>query len=317
MSFIRKGLNDRLMSWRMAGGAREVVADFVVRGGRNKMVMTGISMIILMVLLAVLAPYLPLADPTPAVLDPADQTLPPNWWKHFGYNVSAGDGNLFGTDELGRDVFSRVIWGARVSLLVATLAVSFSLIIGVLLGLTAGYFGGKVDYLIAGTIDLFWTFPSFLLALAFTAALGPSLGNVILAISISYWAGFARLMRGQALAVRERLFVEASRALGAKNIRIMFRHVLPNCLAPLIVWASIGVADAITIESSLSFLGVGTQPPTPSWGYMLNRGIPYLEEAPWISTFPGIVLLFTILGFNLFGDGLRDLLDPRMKGLRR
>lgn len=269
------------------------------------MVIVGFSIIVVMVALAVLAPVLPIADPTPPTLDPEEQTLSPSW-RH-----------LFGTDELGRDVFSRVIWGSRVSLTVATLAVFFSMIIGVVLGLTAGYFGGRVDYIIAGTIDLFWTFPAFLLALAFAAALGPSLTNVILAISIVYWAGFARLIRGQALTVRERLFVEASRALGASNRRIMFTHILPNCLAPLIVWASIGVADAITIESSLSFLGAGTQPPTPSWGYMLFRGIPYLEEAPWIATFPGMVLLFTILGFNLLGDGLRDVLDPRMKGLRR
>jgi peptide/nickel transport system permease protein len=314
---LRKGLNDRLLGWKMAGGIRETIAGMVERGSRNMMVVIGLSIMIVMVSLALLAPFLPMADPTPSELYPEDQTLPPHWWGWFGYNVSKGDGHLFGTDELGRDVFSRVIWGARVSLTVATLAVFFSLVIGVMLGLTAGYFGGYVDYIIAGTIDLFWTFPAFLLALAFAAALGPSLTNVILAISISYWAGFARLMRGQALTVRERLFVEASRALGAKNIRIMFTHVLPNCLAPLIVWASIGVADAITIESSLSFLGVGTQPPTPSWGYMLFRGIPYLEEAPWVATFPGIVLLITILGFNLLGDGLRDVLDPRMKGMRR
>jgi peptide/nickel transport system permease protein len=313
----RRGVNDFLMGWKFSGGARESLADMIQRGSRNRMVVTGMTIVLIMVILALLAPVLPIADPTPEELHPEDQTLAPHWWRWFGYNVSKGDGHWFGTDELGRDVFSRAIWGARVSLLVATLAVCFSLIIGVLLGLTAGYFGGKVDYLIAGTIDLFWTFPSFLLALAFAAALGPSLTNVILAISISYWAGFARLMRGQALSVRERLFVEASRALGARNIRIMFTHVLPNCIAPLIVWASIGVADAITIESSLSFLGVGTQPPTPSWGYMLYRGIPYLEEAPWIATFPGIILLITILGFNLLGDGMRDVLDPRMKGMRR
>jgi peptide/nickel transport system permease protein len=255
--------------------------------------------------LAAFAPYLPMASPTKISAHPAELLQSPSG-KHW-----------FGTDELGRDIFSRVIFGARVSLLVATLAVFFSLMIGVMMGLTAGYFGGKVDYIIAGVIDLFWIFPPFLLALAFAAALGPSLQNVILAISISYWAGFARLMRGQALTVRERLFVEASRALGAKHRRTMFTHVLPNCLAPLIVWASVGVADAITIESSLSFLGAGTQPPTPSWGYMLFRGIPYLEEQPWLSTFPGVVLLITILGFNLLGDGLRDVLDPRMKGLRR
>mgnify|MGYP001765348984 CR=1 FL=1 len=302
---FRQSMNDMLASWKMAGGAKQSIVDIISRSRRNAMVVSGTTIIIIIVSLALLAPILPMADPTPAQLVPEDALLPPstNHW--------------FGTDELGRDVFSRVIWGARVSLTVATLAIFFSLLIGVMLGLTAGYFGGIPDYIIAGTIDLFWTFPSFLLALAFAAALGPSLGNVILAISISYWAGFARLMRGQALSVRERQFIEASRALGAKNLRIMFTHVLPNCLAPLIVWASIGVADAITIESSLSFLGVGTQPPTPSWGYMLYRGIPYLQEAPWISTFPGVTLLFTILGFNLVGDGLRDVLDPRMKGMRR
>jgi peptide/nickel transport system permease protein len=299
----RKALNDRIMSWRFAGGARRAILDIIKRGSRNAMVVIGFNIIIVMVALAAFAPYLPLANPTD--LDTENALAPPTF-DHW-----------FGTDENGRDVFSRVIFGARVSLVVASLAVLFSLLIGVLMGLTAGYFGGKVDYLIAGVIDLFWTFPSFLLALAFAAALGPSLQNVILAISISYWAGFARLMRGQALTVRERLFVEASRALGARQSRTMFTHVLPNCIAPLIVWASIGVADAITIESSLSFLGAGTQPPTPSWGYMLFRGIPYLEEQPWISTFPGVVLLITILGFNLLGDGLRDVLDPRMKGLRR
>ncbi len=267
------------------------------------MVIIGFTVILIMAALAVLAPVLPMAEPTAI----SSELRKGPSWDHW-----------FGTDQIGRDVFSRVIWGARVSLEVAVLAVLFSLLIGVMMGLTAGYFGGSVDYLIAGTIDLFWTFPAFLLALAFSAAFrSSSLTYVIIAISISYWAGFARLMRGQALSIRERLFVEASRALGANNRRIMFTHVLPNCLAPLIVWASIGVADAITIESSLSFLGVGTQPPTPSWGYMLHSGMADLGEAPWISTFPGIVLLITVLGFNLLGDGLRDVLDPRMKGLRR
>jgi peptide/nickel transport system permease protein len=301
----RKGLNDRLATWKMSGGFKQTAADILERGGRNKMVLIGFTVIALVVALALLAPVLPIGSATEINVDPTAAERPPAW-NHW-----------FGTDERGRDVFSRVLWGARVSLSVGTLAVFFSMMIGVVLGLTAGYFGGKVDYFISGVIDLFWTFPAFLLALALAAALGPSLSNVILAISISYWAGFARLIRGQALTIRERQFVEASRALGAKNRRIMFTHVLPNCLAPLIVWASIGVADAITIESSLSFLGVGTQPPTPSWGYMLQRGISYLEEAPWIATFPGVAMLFTILGFNLLGDGLRDVLDPRMKGLRR
>lgn len=299
----RKRLNDTLAQWKMRGGVRQNVADIIERGSRNIMVVIGTTIIIVLIILALLAPVLPMVDPT------------------YQNTSEEGKGpsvtHWFGTDTLGRDVFSRVIWGSRISLLVGTVAVFFSLLIGTSLGLTAGYFGGKIDYLISGTIDLFWTFPAFLLALALAAALGPSLSNVMLAISVSYWAGFARLVRGQALTVRERLFVEASRALGARNSRIMFIHVLPNCLAPLIVWASIGVADAITIESSLSFLGVGTQPPAASWGYMLYRGKTYIGEAPWIATFPGIMILIAILGFNLLGDGLRDVLDPRLKGLRR
>ena len=299
----RTALNNRLLAWRIS--LWQTVADILTRGSRHVMVVVGFSIIVFMVAVAVLAPVLPLPNPTAQNLDPRQILLPPSF------------AHPFGTDELGRDVLSRVIWGAQVSLTVGTLAVLASLTIGVLLGLTAGYFGGKVDYLIAGITDLFWTFPPFLLALALAAAMGASLTNVILAISISYWAGFARLIRGQALTVRERSFVEAGRALGATNRRLMFSHVLPNCLAPLIVWASIGVADAITIESSLSFLGVGTQPPTPSWGYMLARGMQYIEEAPWITTFAGVTMVFTILGFNLLGDGLRDVLDPRMKEMRR
>jgi peptide/nickel transport system permease protein len=302
---LRKRLNSLLLSWKTAGGFRQTILEIVSQGSRNAMVVIGVSIIVMMIALAILAPVLPMADPTPAELDVKDRLLPPS--SH----------HWFGTDNIGQDVFSRVIWSTRISLTVASLAIFFSLMIGVVLGLTAGYFGGAVDYIIAGTIDLFWTFPAFLLALAFAAALGPSLANVILAISISYWAGFARLMRGQALSIRERQFVEASRALGAGNGRIMFTHILPNCIAPLLVWASIGVADAITIESSLSFLGAGTPPSTPSWGNMLNLGLPFIGEAWWIATFPGVVLLITVLGFNLLGDGLRDVLDPRMKGMRR
>ncbi|MBU0623928.1 MAG: ABC transporter permease [Candidatus Thermoplasmatota archaeon] len=305
---FRKRLNNLMLSWKSSGGFRQTVLEIVSRGSRNPMVVLGTSIIITMVALAILAPVLPMADHTLSAsdVDVAERLLPPSG-RHW-----------FGTDNVGQDVFSRVIWGTRVSLTVASLAIFFSLMIGVTLGLTAGYFGGIADYIIAGTIDLFWTFPAFLLALAFAAALGSSsLINVILAISVSYWAGFGRLMRGQALAVRERQFVEASRALGAKSWRIMFTHVLPNCIAPLTVWASVGVADAITIESSLSFLGVGTPPSTPSWGNMLSLGMPFIGEAWWVVTFPGVILLITVLGFNLLGDGLRDVLDPRMKGMRR
>jgi peptide/nickel transport system permease protein len=299
----RKSLNDTLLGWKMRSNLGQLIADIISRGRKNAMVVTGTTIIATLVAFALLAPILPIVGP--AYQNPNALNKSPSW------------SHLFGTDNLGQDVFSRVVWGARISLLVGTVAVLLSLLIGMTLGLVAGYFGGKIDYLISGTIDLFWTFPAFLLALAFAAALGPSLSNVMLAIAVSYWAGFARLVRGQALTVRERPFVEASRALGANNRRIMFTHVLPNCLAPLIVWASIGVADAITIESSLSFLGVGTQPPAASWGYMLYRGKTFIEELPWIATFPGLAILIAILGFNLLGDGLRDVLDPRLKGLRR
>jgi len=299
----RRKLNDTILGWKARGGFRQTIAEIVERGSRNAMVVIGTTIIVTLIALAILAPVLPIADP--ALQNPSVGEVSPSW-NHW-----------FGTDNLGHDVFSRVIWGSRISLFVGTVAVLFSLLIGMTLGLAAGYFGGKVDYFISGAIDLFWTFPAFLLALAFASALGPSLSNVMLAIAVSYWAGFARLVRGQALTVRERQFVEASRALGANNKRIMFTHVLPNCLAPLIVWASIGVADAITIESSLSFLGVGTQPPAASWGYMLYRGKTFIEEAPWIAVFPGIAILIAILGFNLLGDGLRDVLDPRLKGMRR
>lgn len=298
----RRMLNDSLLGWKARGGMRQATAEIIERSRRNVMVVVGANIVLILIVLAILAPILPIADP--AVQTPDSEASPSR-------------DHLFGTDNLGQDVFSRVIWGSRISLFVGTVAVLISLLIGMTLGLAAGYFGGKVDYLISGMIDLFWTFPAFLLALAFASALGPSMTNVLLAIAISYWAGFARLVRGQALSVRERLFVEASRAMGANNRRIMFTHVLPNCLAPLIIWASIGVADAITIESSLSFLGVGTQPPEASWGYMLYRGKLYIEEAPWIAVFPGVAIIVAILAFNLLGDGLRDVLDPRLKGLRR
>jgi peptide/nickel transport system permease protein len=299
----RRRLNDALLSWTMRSGARRLMADIIKRGSRNLMMVIGTIVVVTLIAVALLAPILPIASPS--LQNP-----------EIGAQAPSSD-HPFGTDSLGRDVFSRVIWGTRISLLVGTVAILVSLLVGMTLGLVAGYFGGKTDYFISGTIDLFWTFPAFLLALAFAAAIGRGLTNVILAISVSYWASFARLVRGQALTVRERLFVESSRALGASNTRIMFTHVLPNCLAPLIVWASIGVADAITIESSLSFLGVGTQPPAASWGYMLSSAKVYIEQAPWIPLFPGIAIVVAILGFNLMGDGLRDVLDPRLKGLRR
>lgn len=224
-----------------------------------------------------------------------------------------GQGFLLGTDEFGRDMLSRIIHGARVSLQVGMIATAISAAVGITLGAIAGYFGGRIDYFIQGTVDISWAFPTVLMAIFLVAVLGPSLVNVMIAVGLVYWGGFARVVRGQVLSLREWEFVTAARAVGARDLRIMFRHIVPNILAPVIVMSTLMMGDAILIEATLSFVGMGAQPPIPSWGSILASGRAHLSLAPWVTIFPGIAIMLTVLGFNLLGDGLRDALDPRLK----
>ena len=218
----------------------------------------------------------------------------------------------FGLDELGRDILARLLAGARISLLVGLAVVSVSSTVGTLLGSVAGYFGGLVDDVISRLVDVLMAFPGILLAIALVAVLGPSLTNVVIALSVIGWVGYARLVRGQALRARELDFVQAARALGAGPARIVVRHILPSALPAVVVQATLGMAGAIIAEASLSFLGLGVQPPTPSWGTMLDAGRSHLFDAPHLTIFPGLAIALLVLGFNFVGDGLRDRVDPKL-----
>ena len=266
---------------------------------RSHVGLVGAVLVCAFVLVAALAPLLSPYDPVSA--DFANVLSPP------------ARAHPFGTDDIGRDILSRVVYGSRISLQAGLFTVAVALCIGLPLGLVAGYLGGRVDNAIMRGLEVVLAFPGLVLALGITAVLGPKLIHALFAIGVVFVPNFARLIRAQVLSVKEHDFVAAARALGASDRRLVILHILPNCLAPLLVQSSFSVAFGILTEAALSFLGMGTQPPTPSWGIMLSAGRGYLEQAPWLGAFPGLAIFLAVLGFNLLGDGIRDALDPRLK----
>jgi peptide/nickel transport system permease protein len=272
----------------------------VTRISQQPLAALGLILLALFIGCAILAPWL--APQDPAQLDLGGRLLPP------------GHGHWFGTDALGRDILSRTLFGARISLIVAVSVVSLSLAAGLIAGLAAGFYGGWVDTVLNIYVtNAFLSLPGILLAIAFVAFLGPGLFNLILALAISGWVGYARLVRAQVMAVKEREFVEAARALGASDLRVVCRHIVPNIVQPLIVQAAIGMAGAVLAEATLSFLGLGVPPPTASWGAMLNDGRSHLFDSPHLVIFPAIAVMLAVLSFNFIGDALRDFLDPRTR----
>jgi peptide/nickel transport system permease protein len=273
--------------------------EFWARFGRNKMAMAGLALVVGMFVVSLTAPWLAPYDP--GAIDLQAVLMPPS------------AEHPLGTDPLGRDVLSRIIYGSQVSLKVGFVAVGLATLIGLLIGAMAGFYGGWVDFWLMRLVDLMLCFPSFFLILAVIAILEPSIWNIMVVIGLTGWMGVARLVRAEFLSLREREFVVAARALGASDFRLIVRHMLPNALAPVMVSATLGVAGAILTESALSFLGLGVQPPTPSWGNILTAGKDNIEIAWWLSLFPGLAILVTVMSYNLLGEGIREAIDPRLK----
>jgi peptide/nickel transport system permease protein len=267
--------------------------------GRNRLAVAGGVVVLLLAAVAILAPALAPYDP--AAYDVKQILLAPSV------------AHWFGTDQLGRDVLSRMLFGSRISMAVGFVSVGIAVVVGTLIGTLAAYYGGRVDEVLMRFVDLMLNFPRFFLLLTLIALLRPSIWVIMAVIGFTGWMGLARLVRGEILSLREREFVQGARALGAPDRRIMFRHILPNALVPVLVSATLGVAGAILTESGLSFLGLGVQPPTPSWGNILIDGKANIEIAWWLSVFPGLAILVTVLAYNLLGEGLRDALDPRLR----
>jgi len=265
---------------------------------RSKTAMIGLTIVTLLLLVALLADVVAPYSPT----ETTPESISPPTWQH-----------LMGTDLLGRDVLSRVIYGSRVSVYVGVTSIVLAIFIGIPLGTVAGFYGGRVDQVIMRIMDIMLAFPIFLLAIVIMVILEPSTTNVVLALAIVRIPIEARIVRGSVLSVKENEYIEAVKALSLSQLRVLGRHVLPNCLAPIIVTSTLNIGNAIIIEASLSFLGLGTQPPTPTWGWDLKQNLTLIELNPWITIFPGLAILVTVLAFNLLGDGLRDALDPRLK----
>ncbi|HEX9118825.1 MAG TPA: nickel transporter permease [Anaerolineae bacterium] len=259
--------------------------------------LAGLLIIVVLAALALLAPVLPLPNPLAQTLS-------------LRLHVPMA-GHLLGTDQLGRDVLSRLIYGARISLSIGLAVVALAGTSGTAVGLIAGYFGGRVDEALMRITDVFFAFPPLILAMAIAGALGPSLVNAMIAIAVVTWPVYARLVRGQVLALREREFIEAARSVGVPTLRLLWRHLLPNALAPILVQASFDMGNAILSAAGLSFIGFGARPPTPEWGVMISEARQYISTQAWLSTFPGLAIMLVVTAFNLLGDGLRDALDPR------
>lgn len=275
------------------------VIEVFIRLRKSKLALVGLLIITILVLVAIFAKVI-------APYDFAKQDL------HNTFQFPNSK-HIFGTDEFGRDVFSRVIYGSRISLEVGFISVSIAVIIGGFLGALAGYYGGKIDNLIMRIMDILLAIPQILLAISIVAALGPGLPNLMIAVGISSIPGYARIVRASVLSVKDQEFVEAARAAGSSDIRIIFKHIIPNVMAPIIVQATLGVAIAILTAAGLSFIGLGIQPPTPEWGAMLSGGRGYIRDYSYLTMFPGLAIVITIFGLNVLGDGLRDALDPRLK----
>ncbi|KQL48293.1 hypothetical protein AN963_00260 [Brevibacillus choshinensis] len=279
--------------------ARSPWRMIVNRFKKNRRAMAGLWMVLVFLVVAIFAPWIAPHDP----FEQNMQVMLESPSIHY----------FFGTDEFGRDIFSRVIYGAQISLMIGIVGVLISIVFGVALGTISGYFGGFVDSLVMRIMDIFMAFPSFLLALAIVSVLGPGMINVMIAIGIFSVPTFARISRSSVISIKNKEYIEAARAMGGTHLFIIWKHILPNSIAPIIVLSTMRIATAILTAAGLSFLGMGAQPPTPEWGAMLSTGREYLRTAPHVSTIPGLAIMFMVLAFNMLGDGLRDALDPKMK----